>query len=84
MNNKVLVIVYVPLLDEHYDLFIPINKKIGTIKKYIISSINELSDNSLLNVDNMNLYSKEDCKLYDSNIYVSNSNIVNGTILMLL
>lgn len=82
--NKVLIIVYVPLLDEHYDLFIPINKKIGTIKKYIINSINELSNGSLSNVNDMNLYNKEDCKLYDSNIYVSSSNIVNGSVLMLL
>ena len=82
--NKLLVIVYVPLLGEHYDIFIPINKKIGTIKKIIIDTINELSENSIDNPDNLRLYNKEDGKIYDNNIYVKNSNIVNGTILMLL
>lgn len=82
--NKLLVVVYVPLLGEHYDVFIPINKKIGTIKKVIIDTINELSDNSIENPNKMKLYSKEDCKVYDNNIYVKNSNIKNGTILMLL
>lgn len=82
--NKLLVTIYVPLLGESYDVFIPINKKIGTIKKIIISTINELSENSLINTEKMKLYDKEDCRLYDSNIYVKNSGIVNGTILMLL
>lgn len=82
--NKLLVVVYVPLLGEHYDVFIPINKKIGTIKKVIIDTINELSDNSIENPNKMKLYNKEDCKVYDNNIYVKNSNIKNGTILMLL
>lgn len=82
--NKLLITVYVPLLDEKYDIFIPINKKIGTIRNIIINTINELTSNSLINTDRMRLYDKEDCKLYDNNIYVKNSNIVNGTILMLL
>lgn len=82
--NKLLVIVYVPLLDEKYDVFIPINKKIGTIKKIIINTINELTNNSLTNIEKMRLYDKDSSKLYDNNIYVKNSNIVNGTVLMLL
>ena len=82
--NKLLVIVYVPLLDEHYDVFIPINKKIGTIKKIIIDSINEMSDNAIINPDKMRLFNKDDCRLYDNNIYVKNSSIKNGTILMLV
>lgn len=82
--NKILISIYVPLLDKSYDVFIPINKKIGTIKKYLIDSINELSDYSLGDNVKMNLYNKDDCKLYDSNIYIKNSNIVNGSVLMLL
>lgn len=82
--NKLLIIVHVPLLSEKYEVYIPINKKMGTIKKILIETINELSENSLVNTENMNLYNKEDCKLYDSNLYAKNSNIVNGTELILL
>ena len=82
--NKILVVIYVPLLGEKYEVYIPINKKIGTIKKIVIDTINELSGNSLVNIDNLRLYSKDDCKLYSNDVYVRDSNIQNGSILMLL
>ena len=31
--NKLLIIVHVPLLSEKYEVYIPINKKMGTIKQ---------------------------------------------------
>ncbi len=84
MEDKILITVNVPLLDEKYDIFIPINKKFGTVKKYIIDTINELTSNGLKNSNSMNLYDKETCRLYDSNIYVKNSDIKNGTVLVLI
>lgn len=82
--NKLLVIVYVPLLNQSYDVFIPVNKKIGTIKQKIIESINELSDEALENSNNLRLYNKDKSREYNNNIYVKESNIINGTKLMLL
>ena len=35
-NNKILIELEIPLIEKKYDLFIPINKKIGTIKSSII------------------------------------------------
>ena len=61
MNNKILITINVPLLSKSYDIFIPINKKIGTIKKYCIDVINELSNNSLVDTDKLNLYDKDGC-----------------------
>ena len=34
-RNKILICLYIPLIEKSYDLFIPINKKIGTIKRLI-------------------------------------------------
>jgi hypothetical protein len=78
MNNKILVTVFVPLLDENYDLFIPVNKKVGTIKKVIIDSIKNLADKDYL------LMLKSNCEVIDDNIYVKNSEIKNGSKLILL
>lgn len=78
MNNKILVTVFVPLLDENYDLFIPVNKKVGTIKKVIIDSIKNLADKNYL------LMLKSNCEVIDDNIYVKNSEIKNGSKLILL
>ena len=77
MNNKMLVIVYVPFLDEEFDIFIPINKKVGTIKNIIISSIG---------IDNTNrvLINEEDNKEIENNVYVKNSSIKNGSRLILV
>ena len=35
MNNKILIELQIPLIEKQFDLFIPINKKIGTIKLII-------------------------------------------------
>ena len=78
MNNKILITVFVPLLDENYDLFIPVNKKVGTIKKVIIDSIKNLADKNYL------LMLKSNCEVIDDNIYVKNSEIKNGSKLILL
>ena len=61
MTNKILITINVPLLSKSYDIFIPINKKVGTIRKYCIDVINELSDNSLVDTDKLNLYDKDGC-----------------------
>ena len=34
-KNKILVELEIPTIEKKYDLFIPINKKIGTIKSLI-------------------------------------------------
>ena len=78
MNNKILVTISIPLLDESYDIFIPVNKKVGTIKNTIIESIKNLQNKNYL------LMNKDDCKIIDENVYVKNSGIQNGSKLILL
>lgn len=81
--NKILVLVYVPLFEQEYDIIIPINQKIGIIKKYLINSIFETND---MNIDNckLKLYDKNLSICYDNNIYVKNSGIKNGAKLILM
>lgn len=76
--NKILVIVYIPLLDEVYDIFIPINKKVGTVKKTITDSVKNLVDKDY------RLLIEDNCKIADDNVYVKNSGIKNGSKLVLL
>ena len=82
--NKILVLVYVPEIEQEYDIYIPINKKIGTIKKVIINSIIELSDGNINNIDNLKLYDKITSKVYENNIMVKDSGIKNGCKLVLM
>ena len=34
-KNKILIELEIPLIEKSYDLYIPINKRIGTVKKLI-------------------------------------------------
>ena len=42
--NKIIIDLYIPSIDETYNIFIPINKKVGTIKNTIINSIKNLTE----------------------------------------
>ena len=82
--NKILVLVYIPEIEQEYDVYIPINKKIGTIKKYLISSIEEFNDGNVSNIENLKLYDKESSMKYNNDTLVRDSGIKNGTKLILM
>ena len=83
MNDKLLISIEIPSIEENYDLFIPINKKIGTIKKYIIETIYELSSGMLKN-KKYTLYDIDTGIQYKNNVYVKDSGIKNGARIMML
>ena len=76
--NKLLISVEVPSIEQSFDLFIPINKKMGTIKQYIIKSIHELSG-GILNDKNYLFFDIDTGTKYGNNVYVKDSGIKNGT-----
>ena len=82
--NKVMVKVYVPLIEREFDIYIPINKKIGIIKKIIINTINEITELNLQERRPVKLYDKVTGLSFDNEIYVKDSSIRNGTQLILL
>ena len=84
MNNKVCVELIVPAIEERYNVFVPINKKIGTIKKYIVQSLSEILEDSTFENTIFNLYDCETGTKYNNNVYVKESGIKNGSKLMLL
>lgn len=82
--NKMLVILSIPLLEKEYDVYIPINKKIGTIKKIIVNSIFEHTDAKVIDVGSLKLYDRDSSILYDNDILVKDSGIKNGSRLLLM
>ena len=83
-KNKILVELEIPIIEKKYDLFIPINKKIGTIKNLIEKSLLDLKDNSYEIKDDTNLYSKETGIVYDVNETVRDTDLKNGSRIILL
>ena len=44
MKNKVLIELIVPEIDEKFDLFIPVNKRIGNLIVLLNKSVSELTN----------------------------------------
>lgn len=84
MNNKILIGLYIPLIEKNYDIYIPINKKIGTIKRLIEAGLVELTDNSYIIKEDSNFYSKETGQIYDVNKSVRETDLKNGSKIVLI
>lgn len=84
MNNKVLIELEIPIIEKKYDLFIPINKKIGTVKKLIEEALIELTDNAYIPKQNSNFYSKDTGLIYDVNQTVRDTDLRNGSRIILI
>lgn len=82
-NNKILIQLYIPLIEEEYDIFIPINKRIGTIKQLIEKNMSEQGMGYILKEDT-NLYSKETGQVYDVQLLVKDTDLKNGSRVVLL
>ena len=78
-NNKILIELDIPLIEHSYDLFIPINKKIGTIKTLVENGLTELTDKAYIAKESTNFYSKETGQIYDINQTVRDTDLKNGS-----
>ena len=77
--NKFLITLIVPMLQMEYNLYIPNNKKLGTIKKYILESLYELSNNNFKgNLDDTLFIDRDTGIIYENNVLVKDSGIKNG------
>ncbi len=83
-KNKILIELYIPLIEKNYDLYIPINKKIGTIKRLIEEGLIDLTDHDYIIKEESNFYSKETGKVYDVNKSVRETDLKNGSRIVLI
>ena len=84
MENKVLVTVYVPCLDNKYDMYIPVNKRIYSVIDLIKLALFELSE-CHFRIDKVyELYDHDTGELYDMNKLVRDTNIKNNSNIMLI
>ena len=84
MSNKILIELDIPLIEKNFDLYIPINKKIGTIKRLIEEELVELTDKAYTISDSTNLYSKDTGEIYDVNKNVRDTDLKNGSRIILI
>lgn len=79
-DNKLLVDLYVLVLDKHFELFIPVDEKVGNIVKLLDKSLfDKFSSDKTFSL--LNLYTGN---VFKNNDIVRNTDIQNGTKLILI
>ena len=84
MKNKILVNIYIPQLDEEYDLYIPLNKNIANIILLVEKTIKEQTGITEINLTNLLLYNTNNGMSYDPGSIIRETNIKNSDKLILM
>lgn len=83
MKNKVLIELLVPAIEAKYDVYIPVNKKVGSIISLLQKSVFELSDGEYVPTTKTFIYGSNGQK-YDLNLIVKDTDIRNGSTITLM
>ncbi len=84
IENKVLVSLDVPVLETKYDVYFPVNRKVHNVIKMLKVSLFGLSKGAFKVDSNYVLYNKENGKVYDMNALVRDTDIRNGSEIIML
>lgn len=84
MKDKLLIELIVPEIDEKFDIYIPINRKIGNVINLLNKSLFEITNGAFQGNDKVMLYDRETGEIYHVNSLVRETNIKNGTCIVLL
>lgn len=84
MKNKILIELIVPEIDMKYNLYIPINKKVGNIIVLLNKAVRELSDGLYEGSDKTSLYDRKTGEKYGINTLIRQTNVRNGSSLILI
>ncbi len=81
-KNKILIELYLPEYEREFDIFIPINKRIGTIKTIIEKILEESIGYEIK--DDTNLYSKDTGLEYNVQLLVKDTDLKNASKVILV
>ncbi len=84
MKNKVLVELIVPAIDQTYNVYFPVNRKIGNIINLLNKSLYEITNGSFIGTNRTYLYDRNNGEIYPIDTLVRDTNIRNGTSVVLL
>lgn len=84
MKNKVLVKVYVPSIDEEYEIYIPTNESVKKILELVVKSIYELSDSNINQEEKHYLLDPDTSTVYTEDQIIRDTNIKNSKKIILM
>ena len=78
MKNKILIRVIVPYVQEEYEIFIPVNERISKVKKLIINTLMDITENAINKEKKYCLIDSDGGGMYQGNQIVRDTNIINA------
>ena len=84
MKNKVFIIVEVPLIEQKYEVYVPVGKQLFKVAKILSKAISELSGGHYPVKEDATIYSKSTGQPYNVNLTVKDSDIRNGSEIILI
>lgn len=83
--NKYLVTVIVPVINLTFDVEIPNNRKIGTIKKILLTEVNSKASGMYnKSFNDIRVIDRDNGAEYSNDMYIKDSKIINGSKLILI
>ena len=82
--DRVLVKVFFPQIDKWYEIWIPLNKTIYNIIQLMSKGVDDLNEGGYQHNDFLILYNRKTGEYYNMNSIVRDTNIKNGTELILI
>ena len=82
--NKLLIKVEYPLINQEYELFIPVNKTVAKILSLIQKAIIEMNVDIIPNRNDIGLYIKETGEFLQMKDIIKNTGIKNGDTLVII
>jgi len=84
VKNKVLIQLFVPMLNERYDIFIPTNERIGAVIKLFAKNLADLTGENIEKFSNCHILNQDNATFYEKNQIVRDTDIKNATRLMII
>lgn len=84
IENKVLVTINVPYLEDRYDVYIPVNRKVYSVIRMLVKTLHTISHGSFDEKKQYVLYNEVNGDMYDMNTLIRDTDIRNGSTIILL
>ncbi len=83
MNTRILVRLVVPTLETSFEIYVTTSRKIKDLLPLLIKGINDLGYD-IETDDSYGIYNKTNGKKYDLNVEIEDTDIIDGTELILI
>ncbi len=83
MDYKILIKLFLPELEQNFEMYIPVNRTIGQVIELMNKVVNDITLNVYPIKEGLQLMNRRNNTFYEYNELIRNTNIRNGTELVM-